>query len=388
MFRLALLFFLSGSVFGDHVAGHNNATFLWETLKVSLPVAISDHTATRMGDKVYIAGGCDSPNGNVWSGVFGVFICESVSSQFWVFDRLKESFTELQSMPTPRYRHAAVGVNNQIWLMGGRDVDDYINPTVAVYDIESDEWTSFHLPEKYNSSDLASFAHDNEAFFAGGYNYTYGFLDTVLAIDTVATMESNQLVMTEKEPLLTGRGDLSAATDDASTYALISGGFGSDQGFCEPLASVERYDFETGNWSSAAPLNLARSDLALEELNGYIFAIGGEAQVSNVCSNDPPEPGERTIPIDDVERFDGSEWTVLADLPNHRFRSAAVAFDDVNQIYTFGGQVSYSSDCMCFRTSSEVVVYAEDDGGSSSDAGDPDIRCWVMPLLVVLCSLA
>lgn len=105
----------------------------WQNLETaSLPKGISDHTATRVGDIVYLAGGCDAVDGNKWDEEIKQFLCASISSSFFGFDIVNETLVSpgLPDMPVPRYRHAAAAAGNKIWLVGGRDVDD--NPVEQV----------------------------------------------------------------------------------------------------------------------------------------------------------------------------------------------------------------------------------------------------------------
>jgi len=236
---------------------------------------------------------------------------------------------------------------------------------VKVYDITLNEWKTYDdLAEKYHVSDHTGFGNDKYAYFVGGYNETYIAMSNVFRIDTENTVSSNSLVVEDRTSLKFARGDVSGTTDDAGTYAIVSGGFSHENDFCDPLDSVERYDFATNAWTDLPPLGSARSDKVLVELNKTIFAIGGERQIENVCSlsNDTtPEPGELTVAVDDVERLDfgASEWITIADLPFHRFRFPAVGFDDDEEIYTFGGQKAYDKKCQCFRTSNEIIIYKE-----------------------------
>lgn len=255
-----------------------------------------------------------------------------------------------------------------------------VGSLAQVYDMEANTWRSFDLPSKYNSSDLTGFPHGNDlAFFAGGYDATYTtFLDTVFAINTTASLASSNssgLVVVDKAPLLVGRGDTASVTNDDGQYAIVTGGFGSGDGFCAPEKAVDLYDFESDSWSSVAPVPIGRSDNALVELNGLVFSIGGERQIEGLCQlseEDTPEPGEQTIPVDDVVVFDWTDrnWTLLDDLPEHRFRMAAVAVDEINTVYAFGGQTAYDSECRCFRTSDDIIVYKQvqiDTGVATSD---------------------
>lgn len=254
--------------------------------------------------------------------------------------------------------------------------------------MEADTWDSFDLPEDYYTSDLTGFNHQSYAFFAGGYDSTYEtFLDTVFAIDTEASLATlggsgnATLVIEKKAPLLIGRGDVSSVTDDKGSYALVAGGFGANQGFCEPEAAVDLYHFANDTWTSVSPIPHGRSDTALVELNGFVFAFGGERQIKGICErddNNKPEPGEMTVAVDDVVMFDWNQnnrnWTYLSDLPQTRFRFAAAAIDNANAVYAFGGQTEYNEDCQCFKTTDEIMVYNEVDVKDDSDntAGSTD----------------
>jgi len=201
----------------------------------------------------------------------------------------------------------------------------------------------------------------------GGYNLTYTAMPTVFAIDPVATFansssSNSELVVVEKAPLPTARGDLSAVsivTDAGIAYALATGGFTDENGFCEPLATTEYYNFDKDTWRQAADLQVARADKALVVLGHRAYGIGGERQIANICVIDKPEPGEETVPLNDVEYYnvETDEWVQLEDLERHRFRFSAVGYEDT--IYSFGGQLAFNKDCQCFRASDEVTVYTE-----------------------------
>ena len=82
----------------------------------------------------------DAPDGNAYvmfNETDGGFICGSLSDSLYSFDLDTETFTELDTMPKARYRHSAVYVaagsgEHQLWLIGGRDIDDNVIPDVDV----------------------------------------------------------------------------------------------------------------------------------------------------------------------------------------------------------------------------------------------------------------
>jgi hypothetical protein len=110
----------------------------WEVVSdAQLPKPVSDHSSTFIpadassGTKagIYIAGGCDSPNGNTYVDATGLqldfFLCESISDQLHIFDADTMTFkTSAVSLPRARYRHAAVHAQGKLWLVGGRTIPD------------------------------------------------------------------------------------------------------------------------------------------------------------------------------------------------------------------------------------------------------------------------
>ena len=215
----------------------------------------------------------------------------------------------------------------------------------------------------YVASDLAGFADPTGlAYFAGGYSLDYTAQSTVFSIDPTATAAAGDLVVREESSLPTARGDcsgISALTDEGVAYALVTGGFTHANDFCDPLATTEYYNFESDEWSQVADMLTARGDKALAALDHIVYAIGGERQIPNICLVSTPEPGEETVPVQDVEYWDAEtdEWNQIEDLPRHRFRFSAVGYNE--KIYSFGGQLAFAEDCQCFRTSNEVTVYTE-----------------------------
>lgn len=101
--------------------------------QTKLPKPLSDLTATLGHDNlIYLAGGCDSPLGLQYNEAAQGFRCDSVSDSFYSFDPKTQVFTDLPKMPSPRFRHAAVAINNQIWVVGGRDENDEVLGSVLV----------------------------------------------------------------------------------------------------------------------------------------------------------------------------------------------------------------------------------------------------------------
>jgi Galactose oxidase, central domain len=129
-----------------------NVTTLTST---RLPKPISDGTAVLLGETIYLHGGCDSPNGNEFNNVSGVFQCHSISNASYAFDISSQSVRTLSDMPTPRYRHATVALKDQVILLGGRSLSDALIATVDVRIEQTNSTVSIavlaHLSLSYSS---------------------------------------------------------------------------------------------------------------------------------------------------------------------------------------------------------------------------------------------
>jgi hypothetical protein len=258
-------------------------------------------------------------------------------------------------------------------------------------------WQTYNITStQYHLSDLTGFYQDEVAYFIGGYNASYTAQSAAFMIDPRNNTEEGGALLniTDIAPLPTARADLSSITystassssssggDTTTTnYAIVTGGFTHANNFCAPLKSSEQYNFATREWSVLDDLSIGRGDKALVRVNDdtstasdtqddsgehstqqRIYAIGGERQIENKCivtPEDAPEPGEETVPVDDVEYYNiaTNEWTVIEELPEFRFRFAAVGYN--NTIYTFGGQYAFNKTCQCFPTSNDVILYTE-----------------------------
>lgn len=354
---VSLLFLPGVTCHYDGTDHTHNETLSWIILDTRLPTGLSDMTAT-LGDKglVYIAGGCNSTDGNVYLAEMGLFACLSITDTFYSFDVQTHELTTLAPLLQARYRHGAAYLQNQIWLIGGRGLEDNLIPEVDVYDIATDTWSTLgNLPSAYQTSDNAAFAHDAHVYIVGGFTQDYIAHNATLRL----TADNNTLVLDSMASIGQSRGDITGATD--GTYAYIAGGFTDDNSFCQALDSVERYSFEQDIWETIAPLNFPRAEKALVAMNNKVFAIGGERQIENLCQITLPDPGEQTVAVKNVEVYQNGEWTVLASLPEFRFRMAGVGWEETLTIYTFGGQAQYDEDCTCFATTNEIVTYVDVD---------------------------
>lgn len=117
----------------------SNGTYPHTVLNTSIPKPLSDHTASLLQSSatnavIFLAGGCDAPDGNVYDNATDSFVCNSISSSVYSFTITPTGgvWDQWPSMPTARYRHAAVAISNHLWVVGGRDLQDNVIATVNV----------------------------------------------------------------------------------------------------------------------------------------------------------------------------------------------------------------------------------------------------------------
>lgn len=399
--KSALLFLLSPLIVAPRSTARGE-TVEWTVLdEVKLPQPLSDNSATFVaytqtdadsssskqsklgGDRILIAGGCNSPDGNTHVDstgyVLDFFICESTSDKVYAFDPDGGTFVPLADMPRPRYRHAGVEIGGKVWLVGGRSVpDDSIIAEIDVYDPISDSWsTPGSLPDEYLTSDNAAFTDrdGNHLYVVGGYNPTYdnpSALATTFTIDVKEALMNGNIVIADKAPLSVQRGDVHAVNTADYAHAYVTGGFSMYP--CEPLNSVEMYDITADAWTTVDSLNSARGDKALIQLNNKIYAVGGETTPKDQCADNPddiPPLSAQSVAVDDVEVLDpamgaSAAWTTIDDIPNFRFRFSGAAWDKTDTVYLFGGQDGFDAECKCFPTSDTVAAYRLGSEGSST----------------------
>jgi hypothetical protein len=146
----------------------------------SLPKPLSDHTASEWKGLVYIAGGCDSPY------VFDIhtanFACGSISDSFFSFDpsQSTDHFASLPNLPRPRYRHSSVILNDQIWLVGGRDVHGNLIDSV---DVSCALFPIFCFEDADETKKLTFFLHE-------GFRYNYRRMDVTSASKCQSSVRS------------------------------------------------------------------------------------------------------------------------------------------------------------------------------------------------------
>lgn len=223
-------------------------------------------------------------------------ICPNVSDTSLLFDPKNhtEDVRWGKPMPRPRHRHSTIGINGQVWVIGGRDQNGNVIYEIDVYDSIREKWRTLSSgldsiqiaveadsPKKYNSnyiygvSDACIFNIGSYLFITGGFDSRYDALDLAIMIDTDKSLEIDELVYQVRSSLNIPRGGCSAVSH--ADFAFVVGGFTNEDGYCKAMASVEVYDFKSDLWTQMEnELSIGRANLGLFWYNSNIVAFGGE----------------------------------------------------------------------------------------------------------------
>lgn len=366
----------------------------WKETGIQLPESVSDMTATTVNDAIVIAGGCVSGN-QFFDGDYPGYYCTEVTADTFLFDPEKKVFSSSGSLSGPRYRHAAVELDGKVYLVGGKDVNEIYVPSVEVYDPSLKKWSTFMiLPEEYYAVDHAAVAYNGMIYVMGGYDADY------IAYDRMYAINVKSKVIEAMPPMNEPRGDAHATVytyeETGKKAIILAGGFTHVNGFCAALSTVEIYDFEQETWTKVSDMNEARGDNALVELNGVVYAIGGEAKHQDYCNPDVTvSESSASIAIDDVEALDPSlgvysEWVIQDDLKDYRFRSASAVWRDSvgrSTVYLFGGQTAYNAVCNCFAASNRIYSFSVEDEKDSKGVNKVGIAVGVSFVCVAVVAI-
>lgn len=182
---------------------------------------------------------------------------------------------------------------------------------VECYNPERGSWSPAARALPAARDGLGAVALAGHVYAVGGSNSHYEAVDTVERYDPRA---GSWEVLA---PLSVARRALAVVDLDGSVYAL---GGHDDR---ETLRVAERFDLAAGRWRQVAPMRVARWYLAAVAHGGALYAVGGADEDLN--------------PMGVVERYDPAQdrWQPAPPLPTARGALAVAAVG--SRIYALGG---------------------------------------------------
>ncbi len=270
---------------GRYVVAPESAVDTWAT-KATMPTARYRLAAVAVNGKIYVIGGYDGG---------------TVLNANEEYDPVANSWSTKAAMPTPRYALAAAAVNGKIYAVGGYD-GSYFN-TNEEYDPVANSWTTKAAMPLSNAS-FAAAAANGKIYAIGGE----GQLNGNYEYDPVANS------WTTKASMPTSRYGLAAAEVNGKIYAI--GGWWAGY-----HSANEEYDPVADWWTSKAAMPTGRAWHAVVAVNDKVYAIGGD----------------RYGVLDKNEAYDlvGNSWATKAVMPTAREAIGGAAV--YGKVYAIGG---------------------------------------------------
>ncbi|MEP6888400.1 MAG: kelch repeat-containing protein [Nitrospirales bacterium] len=228
------------------------------------------------------------------------------------------------SARTARTEVAAAAIGGKIYVIGGLgepslgNVKDLaITPLVEEYDSATEQWTT-RAPLPVGLHHVGIGVIGNRVYVIGGFKQS--LMSVWKPVATVYVYDAARDAWSEASPMPTARGALAVAEVGGNLYAI--GGYDGDGN----TPAVESYDPVQNVWTVRAPLPIPRDHLAAATVKKTMYAIGGRLNWDY----------QNNLSV--TEAYDPStdSWTRVADLPTVRSGITAGVID--NMIYVLGGE--------------------------------------------------
>ena len=226
--------------------------------------------------------------------------------------------------PTARTEVAAAAVGHKIYVIGGlrepsigNNTDLAVTSLVEEYELATEHWTT-RAPLPMGLHHVGIGVVRNRVYVIGGFKQS--LMSVWKPVATVYVYDPVHDAWTEASPMPTARGALAVAELGGNLYAI--GGYDGDGN----TPAVEAYDPIHNSWTARAPLPTPRDHLAAATVKGTMYAIGGRLN----------RDYRHNLSV--AEAYDSSTntWTRVANLPTARSGITAGVIDNV--MYVLGGE--------------------------------------------------
>lgn len=221
-----------------------------------------------------------------------------------------EVWTFLTPMPIPRTEVATVAINENIYVIGGYDINGKGTDTVQVFNTTNNSW-SVVSPVPNTVNHVGAAWYKNEIYIVGGY-------DSVGPTNDLFIYNVTDNSWKIGPPLPTPRGALTAQIIDGMLYVV--GGQNK-----LPLPTNEVFNLLTQTWDTKSPMPTPREHLTSSIIDGKMYVIGGRYL----------NPGNNYA---NVEVYDPQPdtWDILENMPTPRGGLASTTYNGT--IFVFGGE--------------------------------------------------
>ncbi|GAB2963491.1 hypothetical protein GCM10027048_35620 [Hymenobacter coalescens] len=275
----------------------------WATV-ASMATARGQHAAVALNNKIYVWGGY-LDNGNA-----------TPIASMEIYDAATNTWSAGASLPTATRGHAyTVGRNGMLYSFGTIPGTTSTNACYR-YNPATNAWTSIASIPSYSFQAKASTGPDGRIYVIGGS----------LNSNDVRIYDPATDSWSVGAPLPTGRNGQAQVVDAANRIHVIGGIDDYNAGAAITAHSI--YDPATNSWSSGAPLPTAlQQPGAVLAPDGTIYVIGGKFQFGNNSG-----PFYNTVYAYNPAT---NAWSTAATLPVTRGETASVLVG--SDVYSIGG---------------------------------------------------
>lgn len=248
------------------VENYDPDTDSW-SFQTSMPQAVAFHAAVELNNRIYVTGGRATRY---------LEAPDSSSSALRIFDPAQNRWLDGADMPTPRSGHASVALNGLVYVIGGAPAMTQVD----AYDPAGNTWQGrASLPA--GRSNFAAVVVNGKILAIGGS----GAADQVHEYDPAAN------TWTARAHLLTPREGLVAGVLNGRVCAI--GGLAFTNSVGAPVRSIELYDPNFNTWSAGLGMPTPRTEAAATSLGGRIYVLGGgDGDVHETASLEGYDPGQ------------------------------------------------------------------------------------------------
>lgn len=235
------------------------------------------------------------------------------------------------TLVTARSQHTATLLNDgRVLIAGGRSANatETLGST-EFFDPASNSFKPGPSLTVPRAGHTATLLNDGRVLVVGGTAPAADGSHKFVAVASAEVFDVKRNAFVEVGSLADARvGHTATRLTDGSVLVV-----GGSRPVHEHLISVERFDPTTNTFSARRPLSLGRwlHDAVLLR-DGSVVVLGGR---SNQAALDVPKPG---VPVASVERYDveSGVWHSVPEMTEARQRTAVVGFGD--RVAVFGGQ--------------------------------------------------
>lgn len=239
----------------------------------------------------------------------GGFNRHGVLSSSERYDVIRNCWEPAGNMAKKRARFAAVALEGTLYAIGGSDGKKELGCCEA-FDMETQNWTTLSAKMLTPRSCFGAAA-------VGGMLYTIGGVHYSTPLKRAEVYSPGRRQWQPIPHMHTARSDLAVVECGGKVYAI--GGQKSDWS-C--VASAECYDPETCTWTNIASMKIPRRNAAAVTIDGKIFVIGGYN-------------GSRAVNALEVFCPEEGKWSTLS--PTSVQRSSASVVYHSGSVYISGG---------------------------------------------------